>query len=223
MNVFDKDNVAKNYNQFYESLKGKQVDEIEKAIVRQLIHSMVGRGNMLELGCGTGHWTKFFCKEGFHVTAIDLSEAMLLEAQKKNIRCATFLRTDAANLPFDDNSFSVLASITMLEFVEDVNKIFNEIDRVLKPGGYLLVGWLNALSELGKNKNSDEIYRHARLYTPVEIRQLLSRFGVPQMRFGVHYSSDFDLLDGTDKQDTVNPAFIATLVQKKNEGRNYAN
>jgi ubiquinone/menaquinone biosynthesis C-methylase UbiE len=101
-----------------------------------------------------------------------------------------------------------------LEFVEDIHEIFNETDRVLKRDGYLLFGWLNALSELGKKKNSDEIYRHARFYTPDKIRQYLSYFGVPILRFGVYYSPSFDLLDGTDKQDTVHPAFIATLVQK---------
>ena len=214
MNVFDKDYVAKNYDQFYESLKGKQVDEIEKNLVRQLIHSIAGRGNMLELGCGTGYWTTFFCEEGFRITAIDNSLAMLSEVKEKNIRCASFQHADATNLPFDKNNFDVVASITMLEFVNDIETVFQEINRVLKPGGYLLVGWLNALSELGKKKNSDEIYRHARFYTPDKIRQYLSYFGVPILRFGVYYSPSFDLLDGTDKQDTVHPAFIATLVQK---------
>jgi ubiquinone/menaquinone biosynthesis C-methylase UbiE len=214
MNIFCDDIVAQEYDQFYESEKGKAVDRIEKSVVRQLLRSIPVRGNMLELGCGTGHWTKFFCEEGFRVTAIDTSEAMLSEAQKKNIGCATFLRADAAALPFVDESFSVVASITMLEFVEDIHEIFNETDRVLKRDGYLLFGWLNALSELGKKKNSDKIYRHARFYTPDEIRQYLSYFGDPIMQFGVHYSPFFDLLDETDKQDAVHPAFIATLVQK---------
>lgn len=217
MNIFDKNYVAQEYDQFYESEKGKAVDRIEKSVVRQLLRSIPVRGNMLELGCGTGHWTKFFCEEGFRVTAIDTSEAMLSEAQKKNIGCATFLRADAAALPFVDESFSVVASITMLEFVEDIHKIFNETDRVLKRDGYLLFGWLNALSELGKKKNSDKIYQHAHFYTPDEIRQYLSYFGDPIMQFGVYYSPTFDLLDGTDKQDAVHPAFIATLVQKNKE------
>lgn len=214
MNVFDKDYVAKNYDQFYESEKGSAVDRIEKSVVRQLLCSIPFRGDMLELGCGTGHWTTFFCEEGFLVTAVDTSEAMFSEAKKKNIGCATFLHANAVDLPFADESFSVVASITMLEFVEDIHKIFHETDRILKEDGYLLFGWLNALSELGKKKNSDEIYRHARFYTPDEIRQYLSYFGVPILRFGVYYSPSFDLLDGTDKQDTVHPAFIATLVQK---------
>ncbi len=103
----------------------------------------------------------------------------------------------------------------MLEFVEDIHEIFKETDRVLKRDGYLLFGWLNALSELGKKKNSDKIYRHARFYTPDEIRQYLSYFGVPIMQFGVYYSPSLVLLDGTDKQNAVHLAFIATLVQKK--------
>jgi len=60
---------------------------------------------MLELGCGTGHWTQFFCEEGFQVTGVDESEAMLERARAKNIAGARFLQADAGNLPFRDQSF----------------------------------------------------------------------------------------------------------------------
>jgi ubiquinone/menaquinone biosynthesis C-methylase UbiE len=52
--------------------------------------------------------------------------------------------------------FPVIASVTMLEFVPDINKVLDEIERVLKPGGYLVLGCLNAWSELGKNKDNDK-------------------------------------------------------------------
>jgi ubiquinone/menaquinone biosynthesis C-methylase UbiE len=215
MNVFSDHSIAESYDRFYLTDRGRSVDQIEKSLIRQHLNSILA-GNMLELGCGTGHWTEFFCEEGFEVTAIDNSKAMLSLAKRKNISRAAFHKADAAHLPVPDNNFAVITSVTMLEFVKDINEIFNEIDRVLKPGGYLILGWLNALSEMGKNKNTDEIFKHAHFYSPADIDQLLSRFGVPQMSFGVYYSSGFELLDGTDRQDTVQPAFIATFV-KKNE------
>ncbi|MGD9555746.1 MAG: class I SAM-dependent methyltransferase [Mangrovibacterium sp.] len=169
---------------------------------------------MLELGCGTGHWTQFFCDEGFHVTGVDESGAMLEQARAKHIVPAGFLEADAGNLPFPDQRFSVISSVTMFEFVDDVNRIFDEIDRVLKPGGCLLCGWLNALSEPAKKKNDSETFRHARFYTPTEVERMLTRFGLPQLSYGVYYSPGFDLLDGTEAQNSVQPAFIASFVQK---------
>jgi ubiquinone/menaquinone biosynthesis C-methylase UbiE len=139
---------------------------------------------------------------------------MLEQAGMKNIGNATFLKADAASLPFPDQSFSVIASVTMLEFVEDINRVFDEIDRVLKPGGYLVVGWLNALSEMGRKKDHSEVFKQARFYTSAEISRLLSRFGNPQMSPGVYYSSGFELLDGTESKNLVQPAFIASIVQK---------
>ncbi|MGE4587608.1 MAG: class I SAM-dependent methyltransferase [Mangrovibacterium sp.] len=213
MNLFTDYQIAQKYDQYYQTDMGKSVDTIEKALIRKFL-SPIFFSEMLELGCGTGHWTKFFCEEGVQVTGIDESESMLEQARSKNIANADFVKADAENLPFADQSFSLISSVTMFEFVENVNCVFDEIDRVLKPGGYLLAGWLNALSEIGKNKNNDETFRHAHFYTPAEIGQLLMRFGVPKLSYGVYYSSGFELLDSTKKQHFVQPAFIASLVQK---------
>lgn len=43
------------------------------------------RNNMLELGCGTGNLSRYFCMEGYEVTGLDLSDKMIKEAQKKII------------------------------------------------------------------------------------------------------------------------------------------
>ena len=213
MNIFTDQLVAKNYDRYYQTGIGKSVDKIEKMLVRRCLNQIFSC-EMLELGCGTGHWTRFFCEEGFQVTAIDESGAMLEQARMKNIPNADFLKADAASLPFEDQRFSVISSVTMFEFVENIDCILDEIDRLLKPGGYLVAGWLNALSETGKNKNNDETFRSACFYTSEEIERLLSRFGVPRLSYGVYYSSGFELLDGTKNQNTVQPAFIASVVQK---------
>jgi ubiquinone/menaquinone biosynthesis C-methylase UbiE len=213
VNVFKDFRVAQKYDSYYQTGLGELVDCIEKALIRKYLNQIFSC-EMLELGCGTGHWTRFFCEEGFQVTAIDESGAMLEQARMKNISNADFLKADAASLPFEDQRFSVISSVTMFEFVENVDRILDEIDRLLKPGGYLIAGWLNALSETAKSKDSDETFRHACFYTPAEIERLLARFGVPLLSYGVYYSSGFELLDGTKNQNTVQPAFIASLVQK---------
>lgn len=220
-NVFTNPVVAFEYDSYYHNEPGKTIDKIEKEIFLSHLNN-VQNESLLELGCGTGHWTQFLSEKGFRVTAIDNSEAMLKIARGKKLPNVLFQKADASRLPFPDKSFSAIVSVTMLEFVEDVKKVMDEIDRVIKPGGTLILGCLSALSELGKNKENDRIFKHGRFFTPGEIEHLLSRFGNPTLSTGVYFSPDFELLDETEKQKTVQPAFIAASVQKIDNHGNYS-
>jgi ubiquinone/menaquinone biosynthesis C-methylase UbiE len=213
-NIFFRKDVASEYDRYYQTNPGITIDKIEKEIISAHLKKFP-KGNWLELGCGTGHWTKFFSDCGFQVTAVDNSEAMLEIARSKNIENVQFLHADASRLPFPDAFFPGIFSITMIEFVDDLEKVLNEIDRVLKPGGTLVLGCLNALSQLGKNKNNDPVFQHAHFFTPEELEKMLSRFGSPHISAGVHFSPGFELLDGTERQSTAEPAFIAASVQKQ--------
>jgi ubiquinone/menaquinone biosynthesis C-methylase UbiE len=213
-NVFLAPEVASAYDAYYHTKTGKTVDKIEKKIISFHLKNLPKK-NWLELGCGTGHWTEFFSENRLQLTAVDSSEAMLKIARSKKLENVKFLNADATQLPFPDHHFSGIVSITMLEFVDDLEKVLNEIDRVLKPGGTLVLGCLNAISEPGKNKNNDPLFQHARFFTPNEITEMLARFGNPHISTGVYFSSDFEILDGTEKQSTAEPAFIAASVQKQ--------
>ena len=214
MNVYLNHKIAEDYDKYYETPQGIAIDNIEKKIISGLIKNIT-TGPLLELGCGTGHWTQFFCEHGFLVTATDVSDEMLKIARKKNIENATLQKVDAEELPFPDESFSLIASITMLEFVDDVEAVLNEINRVLAPGGHLILGCLNKESELGKNKDTDEVFRHARFFSVEEIKQMLLQIGELKYNTGIYYSSTFILLDDSENQNTVQPAFIGVIVQKK--------
>jgi len=212
-NIFQIKTVAEKYDEYYNNESGQIIDKIEKEIFSNHLRDLP-KIDLLELGCGTGHWTIFFSKLGFQITAIDESEAMIQIARSKKIPNASFQRADAAALPFPDNSFNTVTTITMLEFVEDTEKIFDEIGRVLKPGGTFIVGCLNKLSELGKNKNNDPVFKYAHFFTPKEVENMLSRFGKPYTTSGVYLSRDFKILDESGRRNIVKPAFIVSSVKK---------
>lgn len=212
-NLFLDKSVAENYDAFYNTSRGREIDNIEKEIISELLDRCQGI-QMLELGCGTGHWTEYFSAKGFSVTAIDNSDEMLKIARDKKIKNADFIKSDAASLPLGDNSFSLIVTITMLEFVEDPAPVLKEINRLLKPGGRFISGCLNENSELGRTKNNDEVFRNARFFTPAEVERYLSKIGKPDLRYGIYLSPEFTLLDGTPHQNSVKPAFIAASVQK---------
>src|SRR4030043_1925359 len=63
---------------------------------------------ILDVATGTGKQAFAFAEKGYDVTGIDLSEAMLKVANKKNrYKNVNFQVADATNLPFEDNSFDV--------------------------------------------------------------------------------------------------------------------
>ncbi len=213
MNIFEDKIVAKSYDDFYNTELGKRIDVIEKSMISELIKN-IPKGEMLELGCGTGHWTEYFLQQNYEILAIDTSEPMLEIAIKKNLK-AKFINKNSENLPFADNSYSVISSITMIEFVENKDKVFSEIYRILKPNGWFILGSLNANSILAKNKNNDKTFKNAIFLTPKELEQKLDFFGEIKMKFGVYLDSDYKLLDNTENKNNIEPVFIATIVQKR--------
>lgn len=213
MNIFTEKEIAREYDVYYSSEQGKEIDQIEKQAIRQLMEPLKP-GNMLEIGCGTGHWTTFFSEMGFQVTATDVSEAMLSIAQTKPIEYVEFLKADVLQLPFPDHHFDLVAVITALEFCGNIEQAFSEIKRVLKPNGWLIAGCLNANSILGKTKDQDPVFSHGQFMTKQELQNHLTNIGEPIISECVYLSEDFKLLDQTDQKQTVDGVFMAASVQK---------
>jgi len=99
--------------------------------------------NLLELACGTGVLTRAICERipaSVHFTATDLNEPMLDVAKAKLAdRPEIVWRiADAANLPFDSESFDGVVCQFGLMFVPDKAAALGEVRRVLRPGGAFL-------------------------------------------------------------------------------------
>ena len=213
MNIFTKKEVAQEYDAYYSSKQGKEIDQIEKQAIRQLLKP-VKPGEMLEIGCGTGHWTAFFSEMGFQLTATDVSDVMLSIAKVKSIPNVTFSKADVLQLPFPNSHFDQIAVVTALEFCGDIDQAFSEIKRVLKPNGWLVAGCLNANSILGKTKDQDPVFRHGHFMSKFELQNHLSEFGSPKIIESVYLSEKFELLDHTDQQHTTEGVFMAASVKK---------
>jgi len=181
---FDFDAAADKYDEWYETVEGAMYDRLEKkAISRYLRQNAQGR-KLLEVGCGTGHWSQFFSDCGFEVTGVDVSERMIKIAQGKNIANASFHIADGHSLPFKDNSFDVASAITTLEFAGNAELVLQEMARCTrKPFGQLLIGVLNALAPLNRNRQEDpeSPYAKARLFSPGQLKKLLGKYGKTQV------------------------------------------
>lgn len=212
MSIFFEQDIARKYDEYYQSDFGRIVDKIEKEIISQFVKK-IPRGKLLELGCGTGHWTEFFVQEGFRVIGVDNSKAMLnIAKQKKNK--AKFLLANSENLPFNNESHSIIASITMIEFVKNQQKAIQEMYRVLKKNGWLIIGCLNAESTIGLNKQQDDVFKYAKLFKLSDLKLIFNQFKLLQLKPGVYLNEKYDIINSSNCLQNIEPAFVGLLLQK---------
>lgn len=93
----------------------------------------------LDVGCGTGRWTRLLASRGTDATGVDRSEAMAREARRRSPEVA-FETADAAALPFPDDSFDLAVAVTVIQHLtpEDQRLAVRELVRVVRPGGHVL-------------------------------------------------------------------------------------
>jgi malonyl-CoA O-methyltransferase len=98
--------------------------------------------HILDLGAGTGHATRALKRlyPSSLAVAADIAPGMLAraKAQSRWLRRFERVRADAYSLPFRTGSFDLVFSSLMLQWCDDLDVVFAEIARVLKPGGVLL-------------------------------------------------------------------------------------
>ncbi|WP_183562256.1 class I SAM-dependent methyltransferase [Mucilaginibacter sp. SP1R1] len=99
--------------------------------------------HILDVGCGSGLFSDLASKPGAHVTGIDASEVLLDEARQRN-PSITFLNGEMEELPFDDQSFTLVCGFNSFQYAANVKNALSEAKRVLKTGGKLaLMIWGN--------------------------------------------------------------------------------
>lgn len=142
--AFDED-VACHYESWYETPAGRRAEALEKAALRRLLGHFTDAHSVLEIGAGTGHFTRWLRSEGLAATGLDLSTAMLTQARK--LDGPGWVQGNACRLPFSPDAFDLAAIITTLEFLSCPREALLEGLRVARKG--LLLGVLNRWSPIG--------------------------------------------------------------------------
>ena len=87
----------------------------------------------------------------------------------------------AENLPLPDRSFDLVLMVTTICFVDDIDKTLQECRRVLQDEGFLVIGFVDRESALGRfyeaNKDKSRFYKEATFYSKKEVFTLLKRHG----------------------------------------------
>jgi ubiquinone/menaquinone biosynthesis C-methylase UbiE len=92
---------------------------------------------VLELGCGTGYFTKELTRLNIHITAIDISPELIEEAKKEiTAENVSFQIQNACQMDYGNDQFDAVIGSSVLHHLE-IGKAVSEISRVLKPGGFI--------------------------------------------------------------------------------------
>lgn len=99
-----------------------------------------GFKDFLDVGCGFGRNAIFMAKNGFNVSAFDLSESCIqtaLEKAKEQNVVLNICNADMLKMPYPDNSFDCLIAFNVISHTDGkgFKKILSEIKRILKPNG----------------------------------------------------------------------------------------
>lgn len=171
---FDEETV-KTYESYYQE-KYKRADRLEKTLLKKLLESLGHAESLLEVGCGTAHFTRWFESLGLECYGLDLSNLMLKEAKELWLG-DRLLRGESSFLPFKSNSFDVVAFIACMQYMPHPVKVICEAVRVARKG--IIFGLMNRWSlptvrriiqvKMGKNP----YYKNAKFYSILDMKQML--------------------------------------------------
>ena len=148
--------------------------------------------HILEVGCDSGQLTKLLRKRSHSVVGIDINPLAVNSSGKDYLRVM-----NAQELSFPDRTFDLLVSTHTIEHLPNVLKAFCEFERVLRPGGFLILiypwepirGYTvlpEALLYYGSIKKCRQIHLHN--FTPRKIDRLLIGSSLVQRSWRIFFA-----------------------------------
>lgn len=166
------------YDAWYESERGRWIGQTEYRLLLDKLAPRAGE-RVLDVGCGTGWFTRRLARDlSVPVTGVDLNAEWLRFAAQRDAT-SSYVQADASTLPFADNAFGCVCSITALCFIDHWPLALGEIVRVTRRR--FAIGLLNRYSVLWLEKGRRGgigAYRGAHWHTPSELHRALEALPV---------------------------------------------
>lgn len=171
------------YDAWYHTPRGAWIAETEFSLLLSLLHPATN-ATLLDVGCGTGHFSRRFAAVGLHVTGIDPDRVAIDFARRQDAGAVSYLVGSAKALPFPDQTFDYAVAITSLCFIADPAGALRELWRVSRRA--VVLGLLNRQSLLYRNKHGRGGYTGARWDTACDVRRWTTELGCePHIRYGI--------------------------------------
>jgi ubiquinone/menaquinone biosynthesis C-methylase UbiE len=206
------------YDRWFETPIGALVKKYENELLLDLLQPGPEE-KILDVGCGTGIFTLSILGFGPRITGLDISYPMLKRAEQKAKGYAfRAVAGDMRYLPFADECFDKTVSMTALEFIADGPAAVEDLFRVTKKGGVVVVTTLNSLSPWADRRKKKAAEGHAlfeqmTFRSPDDMRALAPVDGT--LKTAIHFLKDDDPRRATEieqegkKRDLDTGAFVA--------------
>lgn len=140
--------------------------------------------SILDAGCGNGDFSAFLVDLGYQVTGVDISTTAVERARRVCPQGRLEVASLEAGLPFQDDAFAAAWCSEVLEHLFDVHAALAELNRVLRPGGLLILttpyhGLIKNLiiALIGFERHYNPYLSHIRFFTPQSLSRCLQRAG----------------------------------------------
>jgi len=164
------------YEQWYEG-RYKRAEIWQKRVMEQLVKKDERVKNLLEFGCGTGRFTRWWKDIGIEATGGDISPLMLSQAMY--LFEGDLVMADAHFMPFKDHAFDAVAFITPFEYYRDPVQVIREAARVGRYG--IAMGMMNRNSLKVVRRRVQQLfgknpfYITATFYTPARLSRIIHK------------------------------------------------
>ena len=108
----------------------------------------------LEVGCGEGRVSRDLVKRGHRMTAVDVVETLIRLAKDADEQ-SSYIRADAAALPFADESFDLVVFYNTLMDIDEMEQSVVEAARVLRHGGAMCACVTHPIADAGRYESAD--------------------------------------------------------------------
>lgn len=162
------------YEGWYHTPRGAWIGEREFVLLWRLMRAAgePAGASLLDVGCGTGYFTRRFAAAGMRVTGVDPDLDMLAFARARDTDIP-YIEGRAEALPFPDAGFDYVSAVTSLCFVADPQRALVEMWRVARRG--VVLGLLNRHSLLHWRKSGRGAYAGARWDTLADVERWAER------------------------------------------------
>jgi SAM-dependent methyltransferase len=165
---------AERYEAWYATPRGRRAARAELQLLDWLLGAFPTARTVLDVGCGSGHFTAGLAGRGLRPIGLDRAPAMLAQLRRRLAGCPV-VRADAHALPVRDRAVDLVLFVTTLEFLDDPGRALAEAARVARLGvvAIALQRWsAGALSRRCGPQSRGALLRHARDLSARRLRGL---------------------------------------------------